>query len=95
MSGTDDVQRGFRIVGRVQGVFFRAWTREVAAELGLRGTVRNRSDGSVETHAAGSARAMEQFEDRLWKGPPSARVEGVELIDSADPLPDGEFRILR
>ena len=41
-----------RIDGRVQGVYYRAWTYETAQSLGLDGTVRNMSDGSVEAAAA-------------------------------------------
>jgi acylphosphatase len=89
------VQRGFRVTGRVQGVFFRAWTRDVACGLGLRGTVRNLPDGSVEAHAAGSPQALEAFEECLWQGPPSARVETVQTLESTRPLPAGPFQVLR
>ena len=41
-------QQGFRIRGRVQGVYFRWWTRRRAADLGLRGTVQNRPSARVE-----------------------------------------------
>ena len=54
-------QRGFRVCGRVQGVGFRWWTRRRASDLGLRGTVRNRPDGSVEIHAAGEPDMLEAF----------------------------------
>jgi len=91
----DVVQKGFRVGGRVQGVFFRAWTREVATELGLRGTVRNLPDGTVEAHAAGPARELDRFQERLWEGPPSARVDSVVVVESSDPLPGGGFVILR
>jgi acylphosphatase len=94
MSGEQLVQRGYRITGRVQGVFFRAWTRELGEGLGLRGTVRNRTDGCVEAHALGSPGALSRFEARLQDGPPGARVEKVEYLDSAEPLPPGPFRIL-
>ena len=43
-----------RIEGRVQGVYFRAWTDETARSLGLDGTVRNMSDGSVEAVFSGA-----------------------------------------
>lgn len=94
MSGQEREQRGFRVTGRVQGVFFRAWTRETAHELGLRGTVRNRDDGSVEVHAEGSAESLEEFQERLWKGPPAARVEGVAVKASDQEIPASGFRIL-
>jgi len=87
-------QKGLRVTGRVQGVFYRVWTRGVAEELGLRGTVRNRLDGSVEAHAVGSPEALRAFETRLWEGPPAARVDGVASFESEDQLPAGPFEIL-
>ena len=88
------MKRGFRITGRVQGVYYRAWSRGVANELGLRGTVRNRLDGSVEAHVEGSPGAVSAFEEHLREGPSAASVEGVEVLDSLDELPTGPFRIL-
>lgn len=87
-------KRGFRITGRVQGVFYRAWTRGVANELGLRGTVRNRTDGSVEVQVVGSPGAVSAFESCLWDGPEASAVDGVELIEAQDSLPPGPFQIL-
>lgn len=94
MSGQDVERRGFRVTGRVQGVFFRAWTRETARELGLRGTVKNRGDGSVEVHAEGTTEALEEFQERLWTGPPAASVEGVAVKVSEEEIPSSGFRIL-
>ena len=62
------------VEGRVQGVCFRFFTCDVAQELGLRGWVRNRSDGSVEIEAAGPEPALERLKERLRVGPPQARV---------------------
>ena len=86
-------QRGFRIRGRVHGVGFRWWTRRRASELGLRGTVRNRPDGTVEVHAAGKVETLEEFTTELGAGPPMARVEGVEVFESEGTLPH-RFEIL-
>jgi acylphosphatase len=94
MSGEDLVQKGYRITGRVHGVFFRAWTQQVAEGLGIRGTVRNRGDGSVEAHALGSREDLALFETRLGEGPSAARVEKVETLDSRESLPAAPFRIL-
>jgi acylphosphatase len=90
----EEVQRGYRIHGRVQGVFYRAWTQETAGELGLTGTVRNRTDGSVEAHARGPAGAMRAFEERLWHGPVGASVETVKRMESDASLPEGAFQVL-
>lgn len=91
----DRVHRRILVRGRVQGVFFRAWTRDTATELGLQGIVRNLPDGSVEILAGGPREAMEVFQRRLWQGPPAARVEEVEVVGLSEPLGDGPFRIVR
>ncbi len=70
-----------RIAGRVQGVWYRAWTREEARDLGLDGWVRNRRDGSVEAVFAGAARDVEAMLDLCRSGPPLARVADVAVED--------------
>ncbi|MBG0789404.1 MAG: acylphosphatase [Desulfovibrionaceae bacterium] len=65
------------VCGKVQGVWFRAWARDAARELGLAGWVRNRADGFVETLAVGDREQLTEYEDRLWDGPPLARVREV------------------
>ena len=67
-----------RVQGRVQGVFFRASTRDQARQLGLCGHARNLPDGSVEVLACGPERAVAALRDWLWLGPPAARVTAVE-----------------
>lgn len=88
------VQRGYRVTGRVQGVFFRAWTRDTALRLGLGGTVRNLSDGSVMVHLVGPVSSVERMEANLWEGPPASRVEGVDGVESHDPMRADSFEIL-
>lgn len=83
---------GFRISGRVQGVGFRWWTVREARRLGLRGTVRNRPDGTVEVHAAGPDAALARLAERLREGPPHARVERVDPVPSTGALPP-DFRV--
>lgn len=95
MSGADtDAMEGLRFVvlGRVQGVWFRAFTREQATELGLAGWVRNREDGAVEGEAWGTAAALEVFRERLRQGPPAARVEKVlvDRLEMREPAMAGE-----
>lgn len=63
-----------RITGKVQGVWFRAWTCEQARVLGLDGWVRNLSDGSVEALFAGPPEVVERALAACHRGPPSARV---------------------
>ncbi|XP_059667599.1 uncharacterized protein LOC132313013 [Cornus florida] len=72
------------VKGRVQGVFYRNWTVDNAVELGLRGWVRNRRDGSVEALFSGSHEKVQEMEQRCRRGPPSAMVTGLEVSPSGD-----------
>ena len=72
------------ISGRVQGVWYRAWTVENARALGLRGWVRNRADGSVEALVIGDPSAIEEMARRCHAGPPKARVAAVSRTPDAD-----------
>lgn len=74
----------FFVGGRVQGVFFRASTREKARGLGLRGYARNLPDGRVEVLAVGDVQALEHFAEWLKQGPPHARVEALERREADD-----------
>jgi acylphosphatase len=73
----------FLVTGRVQGVFFRASTRNEAERLGLAGTASNLDDGRVEVVASGTDAALDALEKWLWQGPPAARVDEVvrEAVD--------------
>ena len=68
----------FLVSGKVQGVFFRASTRERALELGLSGHAINLDDGRVEVVAHGDAAAIETLASWLRQGPPMARVDRVQ-----------------
>ena len=61
------------ITGRVQGVGYRLWAKREARRLGLRGWVRNRSDGSVEALAIGEAAAIDAFVQVCHSGPSMER----------------------
>lgn len=71
------------VSGRVQGVFYRASTRQKATELGVSGYATNLADGRVEVLAVGDAAAVESLIDWLWTGPPSARVSTVDVEEIA------------
>jgi acylphosphatase len=75
------IARHVTVTGRVQGVFFRAWMREQAAELGVTGWVRNCPDGRVDAHIEGEDAAVAKFLERLHRGPPAAKVEDVHIWD--------------
>jgi acylphosphatase len=72
------------VTGRVQGVFFRAWTRDEAQSLGVTGWVRNCPDGSVEAQLEGEAQAVDELVDLMREGPPGARVDDLSF-EEADP----------
>jgi len=82
------------VTGRVQGVFFRAWTEENALMLGLDGWVRNRRDGSVEALIAGEESTVEDMIARCHEGPSAAAVAEVEVTNAEDPGPAG-FTVTR
>ena len=84
----------FNVSGQVQGVGFRYSAAAQARRLGLSGWVANRSDGSVEGLASGTDDALGQFRDWLRRGPPAARVQGVEWIAGEDAAAGG-FEIRR
>jgi acylphosphatase len=75
----------FWVSGRVQGVFFRAATREQALRLGLLGWVRNLRDGRVEVLACGGPEALEKLRRWVGEGPEMARVERVETREEEMP----------
>jgi acylphosphatase len=75
----------FLIRGRVQGVGFRWFVHREAAELGLRGWVRNTDAGEVEVVAAGNAETIAELRVELRKGSRGSRVDAViehELTDA-------------
>lgn len=87
-------QKALRLLvfGRVQGVAFRAAMQREAAALGVRGWVRNRSDGSVEAVIAGAVADVDRLLDWAGRGPPSARVDRL-LSEPSEIPPDATFRV--
>ena len=78
-----------RIYGRVQGVYFRANTRDHARSLGLHGWVRNCPDGSVEATAEGPEDKVRSLELWCHQGSPASRVDQVKAtyVDPTFDLP--------
>ena len=70
----------FIVSGKVQGVWFRAAAREQALALGLRGSVRNLTNGSVDVLAVGDDDAIDALAAWLRQGPPLARVDELERL---------------
>ena len=75
------------VEGRVQGVYFRAFTRDTAVNLGLTGWVKNRPDGSVEALIEGEKTAVEKMEQWFYQGSPHSRVDMVHITEKP---PDGD-----
>jgi acylphosphatase len=78
---SDDPERErahVHVSGRVQGVYFRARTRERAADHGVDGWVRNLADGRVEAVFEGPPAAVDVMVEWCHEGSPRARVEAVE-----------------
>jgi acylphosphatase len=86
------VARHVRVLGQVQGVFFRAWAQGQARELGISGWIRNCADGSVEAHIAGDEGAVKRMVERLNRGPANARVREV-VVEDAPPEALGRFEV--
>jgi acylphosphatase len=80
---SDRVAKRFVVHGTVQGVFYRESMRREAERLGVDGWVRNRSDGTVEAHAEGSAEAIEALFAWASRGPEDARVTRIDATDAA------------
>jgi acylphosphatase len=83
------VARRYLISGRVQGVGFRYFTKDVAEREGVTGWVRNLDDGRVEALVEGEDEAVTRVERALWQGPGGARVDTV-AVDDSDP-PSGAY----
>lgn len=90
----NELQRGFRVRGAVQGVGFRWWTRRTAQDLGVGGTVRNCPDGTVEVRACAREGVLEEFARMLQQGPPGAVVRSVEAFPVEGELPS-RFEIVQ
>lgn len=73
-----------RIIGRVHGVGYRAWAVRLASEFGLRGWVRNRTDGTVEMLVTGPEDAVAAMIEASRQGPSAARVGEVQVLDDLD-----------
>ena len=77
------------LAGRVQGVGFRAFAQRAAREAGVRGWVRNLSDGGVETAVEGDPAAVARYLERLREGPLGGKVTEMTVED----LPPQGFQV--
>ena len=93
LSRTVDESVRMVIRGVVQGVGFRHFIFRRATELGLSGDVRNLPDGAVEVRARGDAASVAQLLELARHGPPSARVDDVEVQSGDSASWPAGFRI--
>ncbi|WP_266077418.1 acylphosphatase [Haladaptatus caseinilyticus] len=91
---TDRTRAHVFVSGNVQGVYYRANTRDTARELDVDGWVQNLSDGRVEAVFEGSEEAVDEMVDWCHTGSPAANVDGVE-VEYGDPKGEDGFRIRR
>lgn len=81
------------VIGRVQGVGFRAFVYREAAVLGLGGWVANDPDGSVRCQVEGPRGDLDWFISRLWEGPRAAFVDDVRVHWLTPTGRDDDFEI--
>ena len=84
----DNTRWRLLVSGRVQGVYYRASTQEMASSLGLTGYACNLPDGRVQIIAEGPKDGLNQLKTWCADGPPAARVDSV---DATLETPTGEF----
>ncbi len=70
-----------KVKGKVQGVSYRAATKAVADQLGVKGFITNEADGSVYIEVEGNAVMVGSFVEWCGEGPDTARVEQVEITE--------------
>lgn len=75
------VHKNIRVNGRVQGVYYRASTADMAKSLGLKGFVLNEPSGSVYMEVEGADQQVNQMIEWARKGPPRAIVESLDITD--------------
>lgn len=73
----DIIHNSIQVIGKVQGVFFRANARKMALSLGINGWVRNEPDGTLRIEAEGTEEELVQFLSWCNEGPEHAQVERV------------------
>jgi acylphosphatase len=82
------------VSGRVQGVFFREFTRRAASARGVTGSIRNLPDGRVEGIFEGEEEAVRALIGEVRQGPPHARVSDVEWVEERDRDEFEDFQIV-
>jgi acylphosphatase len=87
------IRKRFLVMGAVQGVGFRHSAVRMALKFGVTGWVRNLPDGAVEVHAQGEKEAMDKMEQWLRKGPPTALVKRLTVLETPSKDDESSFVI--
>lgn len=82
------------VTGRVQGVCYRVSTQRIARQLGLKGWVKNRSDGDVEALICGEKSNVDELQRWMRLGPEGAQVDALQVCE-VDWQESGDFSIQR
>lgn len=83
------------VQGRVQGVFYRDWTRRTAEGLGLTGWVRNLEDGRVETVFEGERKRVKEMVKKCEKGSFTSKVTHVDAVWEKATGEFSDFKVIR
>ena len=83
-----------RVIGRVQGVWFRGWAKHQANKYEISGWIRNRKDGSVEAVISGSEDNVQEMLGALKIGPPSAKVTSIHSTPCNPPYEGGFLQLV-
>lgn len=81
--------------GQVQGVYYRATTKAVADQLGVKGFVLNQADGSVYIEAEGDDFALDSLLEFCEEGPDRAKVEDIQYTESAEIKGFKNFEVIK
>jgi len=82
------------IEGEVQGVFYRAFAKEKADNLGVFGYAKNTDDGKVEVVAQGEEETLKTFLESIGAGPENAQVDSLSIMWGKIEEPYTQFDIL-
>ena len=82
------IQRLFLVSGKVQGVWFRQSTMQLAQQLNISGYAKNLTDGTVEVFAVGTVLTLQQLTEFLMQGPAQARVDNLTVTTVSMAIPD-------
>lgn len=88
------IRKNILVTGFVQGVSYRKQTRRIAVDLGVKGWVRNRADGSVEACLEGNEHAVDALISWCAFGPKKGRVDEVEITSCEHRTSFSDFKIL-